>query len=429
MRKWLIAFLAGSIVIGCAGGTGTGTTGTPTTGTDGGSGGTTGDPIPTVVLPTTYADARVVFLSGSGRTGQGRAPGSLYVKLNNIRFANGPADIIPTDISGSLDGVNMRLDGYTVNKYSFTQQMASVPGKVYNSLLIDMTQMSEENLFGNINVVYDETFSIPEQTVIMPFAPGRQSTLQVFLSDASLFFDGDEPVFDQTSFDIENGTSSSDPLRGFFSDHVAFDISGMAAADRPLMQNGNPAERILFSGDAIGLGRGVQTDGSFDLYAPSFVETGVLTNPVNVGGDIAPGTYTVLEPDPASITPPITKISALQGFWRNYTDVLQNVGNFAMVIFPTTRESGQHQVVAFTRSGGTITNMWYGRATISGTSSGTFEIWSVNQLDNMTELNKASGTLTVSTTSQGVVKTGGFTVTTVPADFPLPASGGYAVYR
>lgn len=432
-RNWIIAFAAGAVVIGCTGGTiGGGTTGT-TTGTIGG--GTTGTPpgrsVPTVNLETTFSDARVVLLSGIGRTGQTRAPGSEYAKLNNFRLINSGTDIFPPDLTGSLDGVNMRLDGYTVNKATMIGELGT-EFKVYNSLGFFLDEMREEDIFGNLDLVFaGPPIELPRQTVYVPMAPGRQTTVQMFLSNATLFFDNGtgQPVWDQAAFDIENEIATTGLLRGFFSDHVAFDLSGMAAADRPQMQSGAAADKVLFSGDAIGAAAGVQTDGSFDLYSVAgFVESGVLTNPVNVGGDITPGSYTVLEPDPQSITPPITKISALQGAWRNYTDAFGNLGDQSVFVFPTTRPSEEHQIVMINRSGGVITALWYGTITFSGTT-GTFEVWSVDQLDNGTKTNSATGTIQIVSQTNGVFKDGDYTVTATPTGFPFTPTGTFAIYQ
>lgn len=420
----MIAFAAGVIVIGCSPvGTGIGTTtGGGTTGTTGGT--TGGRSVASATLPTTFSDARMVFLSGAGRSGQNRAPGSEYAKLNNIRLVNSPTDIFPDDLTGSLDGVNMKLDGYTVNKATAIGEIGVAGSKNFTGLSMFVNEMYEEDLLGNLVQVFGgPAILLPTQTVNMTLAPGRQTTVQVFLSNASLWWDNatSQVRFDQASFDIENDIATSGVIRGFFSDHIAFDISGVAS--RPSMaMGGAPAQKVFFSGDAMGISNGTSFDGSFDLYGPSFVESGVVTNPVQVGGDIAPGTYTVLEPDPQVIAPPITKISALQGAWRNYTDVFSNIGEESMFIFPTTRDHGQHQVVLVKRSGGVITDLWYGRITMSG-SSGTVEIWSVDQLDDATENNKATGTFSVVSSSGGVFKDGDFTFTTIPTGFPFEASG------
>ncbi|MDI9637358.1 hypothetical protein QPK87_10555 [Kamptonema cortianum] len=427
MRKWWILFLAATVVVGCAGtGSQAGTTGGSTTGT---TTGTPGRSVPTITFPTAYSDVRVVFLSGQGR----RAPGSQYAKLNNIRFANTELDQIPNKFEGSTHGTNIKLDGFTVNKYSFTHLLtAGNPGTLYDKLRIELWAMSEETFGGVINQVWNgPVVTLPDVPVAMPIVPGRQSTVTVYLNDAGLFFDGTNPVFNQTFFNQDNLLDINSEITGFLSDMVAFPLTGVA--NRPLMDSGAVADKLLVSGDSLGLGSGSGGTDSFDLYSPNFIESGVITNPITIPGGggpggTTPGTYTVLEPDPSVIPPTVVHISALQGTWRMFNDTISNVGTQAMIIFPTTKAGGQHQVVLFKMSGSTITDLWFGTATLTG-NTGTFTVASVDQIDNGTMNNAATGTLTGVTFSNSIVKDGDYAIATPPAGFPFTANGTFAVYR
>ena len=429
MRKWLLLFVAGAIVVGCSGGKGlAGTTGGAggTAGT--GTTGTTGTPprsVPSINLATTFTDARIVFLSGQGR----RSPGSQYAKLNNIRFSNGVTDQIPTQFNGSLDGVNLKLDGYSVTKFSFSQDPFAATSLLYTNLNMEVWNMYEEAVNGVRNEVFSGAFPIPPIPVRLPLVPGRQLTVQMYLNDACLFHDPvNDVVFDQAVFNTENGLDTSPYLQAFFSDMVSFPLTGVAS--KPNMAAGGAADKFMVSGDARGIARGVGGSASFDLFSPNFIESGVLTNPVPLPDGTLPGSYTVLEPDPSVIPPTVVHISALQGSWRDYTEVISNVGSQALIIFPTTNANGQHTAVMIKRSGSTITDLWFGRATLNnGSTPGTLELWSVNQAAAGTENNKAVGVLTNVTFANAVLKDGNFTIASPPAGFPFTASGTFAVFR
>jgi hypothetical protein len=428
LKKWWILFAASAVVVGCAGGVGstsstTGGAGTGTTGT--GTTGTTGLPtrsVPLVNLPNTLAEVRVSFLSGQGR----RAPGSQFAKLNFLRMRIGGNDIIPTEFNGSTDGINVQLDGFTTNKYGFGQSITAT--KTYQLMNFDVTNMYEEQLDGTLSQLFAGSFPITNIPVNAPVVPGRQTNINIYLNNASLTFDNtfQQPAFDVSEFNLENGLTGSNRIQGFLSDMVAFDISGVAT--RPGMNSGGSADKFMLSGDSLGLARSVGFDGSFDLFSPNFVESGVLTNPVILPDGTAPGTYNVLEPDPSVIPPAITRITALQGTWRNVNDIVTNLGTSGILIFPTTRAGQPHMAVAYTRSGSTINGLWFGNATLAG-NSGTVQMWPVSQA-NVVEASRTggfTGTLTVVTSSGGKVVDGDFALTGAPSG--LSAAGTFAIIQ
>lgn len=430
MRNWWIAFLAGAVVVGCAGGTSTSVSTTSGSGstagtTSGSTSGTTGRVVPDVVLPTNTALVNVLFLSGQGR----RAPGSQYAQLNNIKLLNGPLTQIPTDITGSLDGINTKLDGYTVNTYGFSQTV-SAGATDFTGLQFVLNRIREEQGNGSLTTVYNgPSITLPELPVNVKIAPGRASTVQLYLNDAHLFFDSvlNDAVFDQAEWEFDNLVGGATAVQGFFGDAIAFDLSGLSL--RPAMAGGGTADKLLLTGDSVGLARGSMTDGSFDLYSPAFVESGVLTNPVVVGNQTAPGTYTVLEPDPSSVPPAAPRIAALQGPWYAFSDVVRNGGNEVFLVIPSSKAGSPAQCVLLKRSGSTITELWLGRATVNSNGSGTFELWSVDQVDNQTENNKATGSFTNGQLVSGKVDNGDFTVSTTPTGFPFVGTGVYVVYQ
>ncbi len=430
MRNWWIAFLAGAVVVGCAGGTSTSVSTTSGSGTSAGTtsgstSGTTGRVVPNVVLPTNTSLVNVLFLSGQGR----RSPGSQYAQLNNIRLLNGPLNQIPTDITGSLDGINTKLDGFTVNTYSFTQTVGSGLTD-FTGLQFLVNRIREEQGDGSLSTVYNgPSVTLPEFPVNVKITAGRASTVQIYLNDAHLFYDSilDDIVFDQTEWDFDNLVGGATAVQGFYGDAVAFDLTGLSL--RPTMAGGGTADKLMLTGDSVGLARGAMTNGSFDLYSPSFVESGVLTNPVVVGNQTAPGTYTVLEPDPSSVPPAAPQIAALQGPWYSFNDVVKNGGNEVFLVMPGSKAGEPAQAVLLKRTGNTITELWIGRATVNSNGSGTFELWSVDQVDNQTENNKAMGSFTNGQLVSGKLNNGDFTVSTTPTGFPFSGTGVYVVYQ
>ena len=195
------------------------------------------------------------------------------------------------------------------------------------------------------------------------------------------------PVFDRNQFTLENYSPLSNKVESLFSDYVAFDISSMSAADRPNMKNAAEAEKALFSGDAISISAGFGAFGTMQILDPILdpavsQDQGVINEPIIIGGIPTEGVYTLFEPDPREINPIDGIIVSLQGRWRPYTQVLTGMGNFAMIIFPSSRsfdtgnvdissnpifENEEFTAVYIARTNtGNITALWQGPARFTG---------------------------------------------------------------
>ncbi|MBS1709800.1 MAG: hypothetical protein JSS65_13895 [Armatimonadetes bacterium] len=433
MRKWLIAFVAGAVVVGCTGGNGGiigGSSGT-TAGTTSGSTGTTGGnsrQIATVSLPSRAAQANIVILSGQGR----RSSGDNHATFNIFRWGQGQLNIVPTVFQGSLSGIDCNLGLPSMNNTVFTEDLGEgVAAKSFTTLLMEVWDYAVEDQFGNVVSQYAAhgglPVSLPNLPINATLVAGRQTTIQTYLNDSSISMAGPNIVFDQAGWNNDNLPGGLTALPGFLSDFVSFDLTPMAPSERPNMQLGGAADKAMFTGDQTGLALGTNSVGSFDLYSTSFVESGVLTPPKVLGGAPAPGTYNVLEPDPRGTPPTAALVAAVQGIWRPYTDVLTNVPAFTMLILPTTNANGQHQVVAFNKSGTGVSALWYGTATLSGTSSGTVTLHPIKELGAPTTT--ATGTLGTFTVSGGIVVDGKFTMSAPPSGWPFPATGDFVVFR
>jgi len=355
--------------------------------------------------------------------------------VNNLRLENGILDSIPTTFQGSSDGVRIQLDAYEVNRFSFTQQLPTdLASKVYADYPLEIHRMLEEDNFGNIVPV----FTGPPVTVDPAIAVnamlmrGRQTSVPVKLNDGMLFWDNLNGVdFDRVAFELDNYDATENKILGYFTDMIAFSLGGMATGDRPTLLSGNPADMVMFSGDFVAATSGFNAQGSFNLFGPAFIESGTIVPPVNLGGTFAPGSYDAYEPDPSVIPPATGLVQFLNGPWRAHTEVLSNLSETNMVVFPTSNPNGQHQVVIWSQNGsGQITRLWHGTVTFAaGNGSGTISVWSVDQLDNQTQANAATGTLSGMSTSKGMVVDGDYTFTTTPAGFPFALQGSFAVYR
>ncbi len=436
MKKWWLFISAGVLVVGCAGGNGgssgtTGTTGATTSGalTSGGPGNL--QRTVSVNLANRFSEFRVMFLSGQGR----RSPGSQYAALNNFHLQTTPLDSIPVAYQGALEGINTQLDGYSVNKYHFTYDLgAAASQKTYTGLSYEVWQMSVEDPTNHINVVYPgPPVALPVLSTQATLFPGRQTVLQLFLNDAHLSYDAVAAgvVFNQAAFEADNFDTGKNYVSSFLADHVSFDISGVPA--RPKMASGVFADHFYLSGDAEGLSAGLNGPKSFDIYSPNFVESGVITQPATLGGlpvdtvaGVGPGTYTVLEPDPRAVPGSSVKIAALQGYWRNYTDLFNDVGAFAFIVFPTSRPGQQDEAVAFSVAGGKITNLWIGTA---NTTTGTFSLRSIDQIGVANPTNPVTGTFSALTSKNGSVSGGNYAVGSSAAGFPFAATGSFITFR
>jgi hypothetical protein len=419
-RNWCIASAALALVIGCGGGGGAG--GGGNTGGSGGSSG--GAAVPTVVLGD-VSQVQMLYASGQGR----RAPGSTYATIQNIQIQNGPTDFAPSTLQGSASPIRTQLDGYSLNSALFAETVTGAE-KVFTELPIEILRVDEEDSTGNLQTVFTGPFrTTPAFKLRATLMPGRQTTIQLNLNDSMVTVANNNLTFNRAQFERENYDPADRRVNGFLSDMVMFDISGIPQADKPnMVSGGGAADKVFFSGDAIGLGRGFNSNGSFELLNPLVVDQGVLKAPTTVGGRPIPGTYSVLEPDPRDPFNASANIAALQGIYRAHTEVLADIPEFTVLVLPNSRGSSDNQVVAFLSQGGAIKRCWQGVARFNSNTSGVIEIWSLDQLDEGTANNKAKGTLNYTKTG-GVVKTGTVSFSQLPTGFPFPRTGGFAAFR
>lgn len=433
--KWIAAVALAAIVVGCAGG------GAENGGGNGGGTGGEDRGVPTVNL-SELGELQTIFVSGQGR----RQSGSLIAVIKDLKFQNDDDDFIPDLDQTIFPDVRIQLDGYTLNSRSFSVKF---PGGVRSRTFFEypfVLEALEEKLDGGGSIPI--TSESPAYVEDIPFDaevtvfPGRQTTVQINLDDSIIGFDNQIGViFNRDLFIQKNYDVTANLMTGFLSDFLSFDISGLPIQARPNLLNasdqpvGPRATHVHFSGDSVALSAGFDTVDSFQLLDPIRVQNGIIRRPKQLGGVTAPGVYTLEEADPRDISG-IARLTALQGYWRNYTEVLSNIGPFAAICIPNSRDEFEQQFIIFSRSpGGAVTSMWQGVARFDFTlDSGEFSLWPIDQVDNADGANEVTGTIrnvVVTTDKFGVptVRQGEYAVTSTAAGFPFPSSGKFVAFR
>lgn len=466
MKKWVAATLIGVALVGCQGGNGGVSGGSGGTGGGGGGGGTGGGGgggvtlAPVVALPDTKSHVSLTFLSGQGR----RSPGSLYAEITGMTLTGNGSDVVPPNlaIDGGLPFIRTQLDGYTVNKASFTQDLAPFSSstssktgeKVFQNLDIFLNKMYQENTDGSLSALGTPP-TLPTFDLLAKLFPGRYTNITTYFNDSEFTIDSTGAItFDEPAWEVENFKSGLTMLRANLSDFVSFDISGLAAADKPSMSAGTKADKFMVTGDQTGLGSGFGTDGSFDLVDEGFITAGVLTKPVVIGGvggpDTANGTYNVTEPDPRALPPDVALLSAVQGIWRPFDKLINNLSGTAMIVFPSSHDTADQVVAVKLDTAGKVTALWFGTVTFSG-NTGNFTMYPVSAASTLdkTGVPTVNGTVSVTNsftwtpldkngnpiTLLGTPITnksplgGTFAATGTPASWPFGASGSFLVFR
>lgn len=445
MKFWWFVFALGVLSIGCGGGVGN--AGTTTTG---GTTTTTGTanpvPAPAVVL-SDNANMQFTVVTGQGR----RALESHIVSIPNLSVRNDEFDFV--GLSGSI---NATLESYSLASLStaytipitlFYKHFSTMPLAITSFTIID-SGGAQSNWSGLLQPT-------PFDADVL-LSRGRDTTLQFTMNDAivSMVSLAIGPVFDRDQFILENYRPLSNKVESLFSDYVAFDISGLSGADRPNLKNGADAEKALFSGDAISVSAGFGSFGTMQILDPILDPTvtqdqGVINEPIIIGGIPTEGVYTLFEPDPRFIDPTDGIIVSLQGRWRPYTQVLTGLGQYAMIIFPSSRsfdtggidfsgnpiyDSEEFTAVYIARNtSGQITALWQGPARFTGPNANEIRLSRIRDVVSGLEVDPAVGTLSVPIFSRGIVTSGTFTFSSgsVPAEFTtrFPLTGSYRVFR
>lgn len=451
-RAFIFAVTGLVLAIGCGGGGGEGGGGGPTTTTGGVPGAGPGDSIAMVNLPSSNPASGRMNIAYLPR--QGRDVASISAELREMELRLG----FETFVEPLVSPLFFELNGSEVQNRS-----AAVPvGVGSNSRLFDTYVQSIWS------VIYDEDGTVTVFDARDPLNPddpptnplvredfpaavrileARETTLEVRLNDAMFDFDFDvnppTATFRRDIFELAN-LSGDGRMQGFISDFVMFDISEMGAG-RPMMGNGVAAQRAYFSGDRFALSS-TGPSGYFEMLTKDVLVPmpGEFEDSIIIGTSSTPGVYRTVTIDPNDPSPTPGTITALYGIFRPFTDsqfasrsVVRDVGDFEVILMPTSSDDDNQQILLIARDSGDIVNLYWGNADLS---SGTFSAYPIANLPSGSTTGQIDGTLSgyldafavpvgvASPADGGLVRYGRYAITsTHPAEFE--DSGRFIVFR
>jgi hypothetical protein len=411
LRKcaYLVSALA-VVLVGCAGG------GAPAPAGGGGGGGGGGG-----------AGGSRVNLNGASGTippglldvyllpGQSRAPGSKTVDIDVMRFLAGS-----TQAEDALAGpIRLKLDAFNVQSRAINtdngQSLGSRPSSItFDSLEMSFQQMFREDDGGNQVSFAGQSLAFPGNFQVTTF-PGRVTAVQLFMNDAMV----DETTnaggnvtglnFNEAAFIAANTNPETGKITGFLSDYVAFDLSAIPPSARPTMLSdggaGRPASFVYLSGDSYALSekdpKGVNgSNGVFEVLTKFGTFEGFF-RPMDATTQRK--TYELKQADP-SVVPDLRLITALKGIYRDSSEVLANLGTFEFITLPKSTDGPRQEIAVFTRTGTSITAMWFGTADFA---TKTFRVYPIRNVQPASTVGELRGTFSNFLDKNGaVVNTG-----------------------
>lgn len=461
LRKWALWFAATAVVVaGCGGSDNGGSSG----GGSGGGGVFTRGPVPN--FPAGERDYGQVFVYIL--TGQGRAPGNLYAVFSDLDITDDFGSV--RYLSGQPIGVN--LSQYTPDNnlrllVPFTSTTATANSRFFQEFPLRPQRFVVEGSggtpdFGPGNGAAITSFPSPLGTYpsrIRAF-PGRDTFIPLFLDDAVFTVSGSSIAFDDAQFRTLNLPSTDDPatsdrIVGTLSDFVRFDISALAAADRPNLAGisnpavaGAPATHVFFSGDSYAIGSGGAT-GAFEVLTldPTSPLEGTFRTAPSTGfsGTAFPNTYSLRQPNPTDLDPDpttVSRITSLYGRFRTEAQVFTSgsLSTFDVILFPNSQESYNAtrpgDLVAIQRNAsGTIVNFYFGEANLT---DGRFVLYPIRNIVSASPDDGITGSFSgllnrngLATLDEPSVRSGTWTFdagqSTIPGSFPN--TGVFSVFR
>ncbi|HZH97582.1 MAG TPA: hypothetical protein VEX38_01310 [Fimbriimonadaceae bacterium] len=451
MKKWpLLTALVAIGIIGCGGGGDApvaGTTGNPT---GGGPGGNDGRSSANVNLGIGPGLIQAYFLPG-----QGRVEGSPTAVITTVRFFDNDGNTEPAE-EPLAPALYLQLDGFDVlNRPVNAPLIGSQQSRTFDDYEINVRELRVEDAGGGFQTFtgpggnppfLSDTFS---NQMLLTVFPGRVSALQIFLNEAMLNVDENgNRIWNRDEFLRRNINPTTGKITGFLSDYVLFDITNVP--NKPKMASpgvaGQDATKVFISGDFYALGR-PGTTGVFEVLTPFGQFEGIFRPADQVTGL---KTYELKQNDPRYVEPP-RLITSLKGIYRNYTEVLNNTGQYEFITFPKTGDTARQELAIVQRNmaaqGQPIVNMWFGEVdfTISAQKPNpTFKAYPIGQVQPASTANEIRGTLDrtklvgangapVSTTGTNwwrLVRSGDYAFQNAPAGTPGQfVSGRFIVFR
>jgi hypothetical protein len=353
-------------------------------------------------------------------------------------------------VTGSVnDSLTLGLNSYSFQKADLTVDFTGQNSRLFETYSLDPDNLQVDNGFSVARY-----FTFESQVVGGPWPPnpisitarvfpGRQTLVPFFIDDSMFSIQNDPAVGqDVVVFDAQRFSDvNAPPVKGFVSDYVEFDISGMPASARPRLSaqsNNASASRLYLTGDNYALSGGASS-GPFEVLTVFANQpiVGTYGPPSTLPGGTTPGTFTLQALDPTDIFN-LRKIVALQGVWRPYNWVITGFSTWNMVSFPSSTDGFNQEVLYFKRDGNTgkITNLFFGFLDYDLQSIHLFPVKGIVEgifnpgdeiIGRITGQFDKNGSATVAAQA---TRTGGFTITTpgaLPAD--APTSGAFLVFR
>jgi hypothetical protein len=272
--------------------------------------------------------------------------------------------------------------------------------------------------------------------------PGRVSTITIRLNDQTLEIDTvnrrvslSDEFFSAVNYDENRGAIVSS-----LSDYLAFDLSGISAGLRPVLNGGGVADRVFFSGDGYGISQGIGPTGSFELLSPVSVQNGKITDSVPIGGGSQQGEPLILLEE---VLLGDTRRTSVVSTWKKFNrEVTPPDSGIVAIAFPNSRENNtdeitggnQQQFVIYTASGTSVTNLWYGTVfySTSNPAIGTFEAFPLSTITDAEPTGQVTGTVSGIQRNQitSPVLRGNWNLNSAPpSGWTFGNSGTFGVYR
>lgn len=429
MGKWFVLACGLVALSGCGGAYDwtPSTGGSGSGGTGGGGSSATGSIYPTFNLASSGI-VQTSFLGGLDR----RGTGSQVAIIDTVEYVNGTTDRIPGTESVHFPRLAVVLDEYTMNTgdivVPFTDGSAKRSFSEFPFVVTSLNEIQADGSSIELPVGSNPAYQSPQPfDVDMNVMPGRYTAVQIRLDNQMLSFSNSSGLtFDTDKFQSVN-YGVLDKIPTFFSDYVAFDLSNMAAGDRPSMSSTLAADQVYFSGDGIAISRGMGAGSIFELLAPVSIQSGVVSIGPVIAGRKANNTYTLTDTNPS-----LTKQAALTGVWKPFSDVINASSDVTMVAFPNNADTLSQQLVIYKTSGGKVVGMWEGQVDYDADlTGGNFKLFPVKTVDDAvpSASEQVTGTVSDLQVSGGVVRAGSWTTSSVSGPWTFGSTGVFGVFR
>lgn len=371
---------------------------------------------------------------------QGRALETITAFIPKIEVASG-TDVFIEPVTADIQFI---LNGNGVQQRSASVPIPdgiSRPFNIFDLTIDTLVYKTDTTLsFGDSDTPFVSEAAFPASIRLLP---SRETTVPIFLNDSMVSISTDPPPpsaeFLSDVFAARNGN----PIQGFISDFLAFDVSLMGLK-RPMLSTGIAADRAYFSGDKFALSA-AGPSGYFEMLTDDAAnpDKGEFQDPVTVNSSTSPGIYRTIVPDPTDPTN-VNQITEIYGIFRRLVDpttnsksMVVNTGDFEVILMPKTADDDNLQILLIALNGSKATNMYWGDAHLA---SGAFVAFPLANVSSGSSSGAIQGTLS------GYLDVSGSALTVnVPADSrfvrygrfnitsPLPGgfkrSGRFVVFR